>query len=103
MSESLAGCGSGRTREFILCGLPEFWQHFKICLFRRDITQTRMNPVRVVPIHVFGNLGSGRADAVIGFELNPQALDEHVVAPGTTPVHGQRAASVKHRVIDSVR
>ena len=78
---SLGGLQLGRTKEFILYGLPESWQYFKIRLFRRHITRTLMNPVRVVSIHVVGNVGSGCADAVVGFEGNqlvthnaPQAL-----------------------------
>ena len=35
---SLGGLQLGRTKEFILYGLPESWQYFKIRLFRRHIT-----------------------------------------------------------------
>ena len=47
---SLGGLQLGRTKEFILYGLLESWQYFKIRLFRRHITQTLMNSIRIVPI-----------------------------------------------------
>ena len=60
--------------------------------------------MRVVPIQVVGDVGSGGAHAVVGLEVHPfvlhaapQALDEDVVAPGTTPVHGQLAALGQNR------
>ena len=60
--------------------------------------------MRVVPIQVVGDVGSGGAHAAVGLEVHPfvlhaapQALYEDVVAPGATPVHGQLAALGQNR------
>ena len=64
-----------------------------------------MRRMRVVPIQIVGNVRPGRAPAVVGlqvdaivFDTAPQAVDEDVVRPGATPVHGQLAAVSQHDI-----
>ena len=51
--------------------------------------------MRVVPVQLLGNVAARRAHTPIDLEVHPfvlhaapQALNEYVVAPGATPVHG---------------
>ena len=59
--------------------------------------------MHVVPVQIVGNVRAGRAHAVIGlqvhpfvFDAAPHTLNEHVIAPSATPVHGQLAAPAQH-------
>ncbi len=62
-----------------------------------------MRPLRVEPVDVSPDVGPGGTDVVIGLEIHafvfdaaPQPFDEHVVAPGATPIHGQPAATLEY-------
>ena len=61
---------SGRTMDFILCDLPEFWQQIQIGLLRGDIIQTRMRSLIVVPVKVLDQVCPSRAHAVVGHKVN---------------------------------
>ena len=96
---------SGRTTDFILCCLAHFWQIGKVELIGRGISKARMWPLDIETLDVLGNVGARSADAVIGLEIHalvlhaaPEPFDEHVVAPGTTPVHAELAALGQHDV-----
>ena len=54
-----------------------------------------MRPLRIEPVNVPPDVVSGGADAVVGLEIHalvldatPQALKEHMVAPGPATIHG---------------
>ena len=60
---------------------------------------------RVVPVHVVGNVGFGRAHAAVGLEVyplvldaTPHPLDEHVVAPRPASIHRKLASFVQHSI-----
>src|SRR5674476_1316268 len=64
-----------------------------------------MRPLLVEPIHVLGNIGARNAHTVIDSEIYPlvlhaapQALDKHVVAPGTSAIHAEFAALGQHDI-----
>lgn len=50
---------AGRSGSFILRSRGELGQPVQIGLFGRGVTQTRMRSARVVPVKVFGNVGTG--------------------------------------------
>ena len=60
---------AGRTEGFNLRSLGQLGQQVQIGLFGRGVTQTRMRPARVVPVKIFGNVGAGGADAVVGLQV----------------------------------
>ena len=64
-----------------------------------------MFELMVVLGDVIGDVGSGRAHAVIGprieafvFDRSPDALDKDIVAPGAEAIHGQLHPLVEDRI-----
>ncbi len=61
-----------------------------------------MRPLRVEPVDVPPDVDPGGVDAVVGLEIHvlvldatPQALNEHIVAPGPASIHRQLAAPIE--------
>src|ERR1043166_734504 len=98
-SEVIGAMGnSGYTGKSILRGQLQRWQRDQVLFIRRESFQTAMRAMYVVPVQIVGDVGACRAHALVGLEVHPlvlraapQALDEDVIAPGSTSVHGQLA------------
>ena len=63
--------GSGNC---VLHSLGQLGQPVQMGLFRRDITQTRIRPSRVVSVKILGNVGASGADAVVRLQIHPLVL-----------------------------
>lgn len=92
--ERKAALGNSGATTFTLCSHVQCGQQAQAGLLGRNVTQTRMRPARVVPVKVVSDVGSGRADAVVGLQV--RALDGHVVSPGAAPVHTELTAPGQH-------
>lgn len=70
----------------------------EIRCIRPEALQVRMQSFKVEPVHVRGDVGARRAEAVVSLPVHPlvlhaapPALDKDVVAPGTAFMHAQLA------------
>ena len=66
----------------------------EVCLVGRAVAQRGVRAAAVVEIQISPDAGFGRADALVGMQVNlfvldgaPQPFHEYVVAPATVAVH----------------
>ncbi len=85
---------------FIQGHLLQRWQQRPVGLVWRLIVQAAVRSLGVVPVDELCNIRLGGTHAVIGAQVYPlvldrapRPLDEYVVAPGATSVHGQAHAA----------